>query len=123
VLHEVQENLAEARGYEIRGIAEKDVAARSGADVWIGEFIRFIVGDWLVGEAPKTLRRLDVGVTSSNCQGLERGAHHFLYDFDSVGKTVCLETDALIRVEQGFERWTFVKVGALDGNGLVWHGL
>jgi hypothetical protein len=56
VLHEVQDDFAEARGYEVRGVAEKDVAARSGAEVGVSTFLRFIVRDWFIGEAPATLR-------------------------------------------------------------------
>jgi hypothetical protein len=46
VLHKVQNNFAEARRYEIGGVAEKDVAARSSTNVRVGEFVRFIGGDW-----------------------------------------------------------------------------
>jgi hypothetical protein len=60
VLHEVQNDFAEARGYEIGGVAEKDVAACSGAKVWVGTFLRFIIRDWFIGEAPATLK-LEVG--------------------------------------------------------------
>jgi hypothetical protein len=49
-----------------------------------------------------------------------RGAHHFVYDFYRLAKAVCLETNALIGFEQTVERWIFVKVGALHGNGLIW---
>lgn len=56
VLHEVQNDFAKARGYEIRGVAEEDVAARSGAELGAGTFVRFILRDWLIGEAPTTLR-------------------------------------------------------------------
>jgi hypothetical protein len=38
VLHEVQDDFAEARGYEVRGVAEKDAAARSGAEVGVSTF-------------------------------------------------------------------------------------
>lgn len=97
------------------------MAARLGANVGVDEFVRFIVGDWLVGEAPATLRRLDVGVTSLLSR-LERGAHHFVYNFDRFAKTVCLETNTLIRVEQSFERWMLIKIWALDRDGLIWDG-
>jgi hypothetical protein len=56
VLHEVQDDFAEARGYEIGGVAEKDVAARSGAKFGVGTFLRFVVRDWFIGEAPATLK-------------------------------------------------------------------
>lgn len=48
VLHKVQDYFAEARGDEIRGIAEKDVTANLGANVRIGEMLRFILRDWFV---------------------------------------------------------------------------
>jgi hypothetical protein len=51
----------------------------------------------------------------------ERGAHHFVHDVDCFTKAVCLETDAFIRGEQCVQRWTFVKVGALHRDGVIWH--
>ena len=59
VLHEMQNDFAEAGGYEIRGVSEKDVAARSGARVGVGTFLRFILRDRFIGEAPTTLRRVE----------------------------------------------------------------
>ena len=59
VLHEMQNDFAEAGGYEIRCVSEKDVAARSGAKVWVGTFLRFILRDRFIGEAPMTLRRVE----------------------------------------------------------------
>jgi hypothetical protein len=59
VLHEVQNDFAEAGGYEIRGVSEKDVAACSGAKVGVGTFLRFIVRDWFIGEAPTALGRVE----------------------------------------------------------------
>jgi hypothetical protein len=59
VLHEVQNDFTEAGGYEIRGVSEKDVAARSGAEVRVGTFLRFILRDWFIGEAPTTLGRVE----------------------------------------------------------------
>ena len=56
VLHQVQNDFAKARGYEIRRVAEKDVASRSGAKVRVGTFHRFIIRDWFIREAPTTLR-------------------------------------------------------------------
>jgi hypothetical protein len=48
VLHEVQDDFTEAGRDEIRSVAEKDVTARSGANVGIGELVCFIFGDGFV---------------------------------------------------------------------------
>lgn len=48
VLDEVQDDLAEARGDEVRGVAEEDVALRLGADVGREVFFRFVLGYGLV---------------------------------------------------------------------------
>jgi hypothetical protein len=57
MLHKVQNYLTQPGGYEVRGIAQKDVTARSRTELWIRQFLVLILGDRLVGEAPTTLWR------------------------------------------------------------------
>jgi hypothetical protein len=97
VLHKVQDNLAESGGYEIRGIAKKYITAGSRADLRIREFLGFTIGDWLIREAPATLRRLNVEMIS--CVLMSRMAHHFVHDVDRFAEAIRLETYALIRSE------------------------
>ncbi len=52
----------------------------------------------------------------------KRGAHHFVHDVDGFAQAICLETDTFVRFEQSVQRWTFVKVGPLHRDGLIWHG-
>jgi hypothetical protein len=121
VLHEVHDDFAEAGGYEIRGVSEEDVAARSGAEVGVGTFLGFILRDWVIGEAPSTLRRVEwtLGLAGAIHSTESGGAHHFVHDVDCFTKAVCLETDTFIRVEQSVQRLTLVKVGTLYRDGFI----
>jgi len=95
VLHKVQNNLAKSGRYEIRGIAEKYITARSGADLRNREFLGFIIGDWVMREAPVTLRRLNVDKLCVDASM----AHHFVHDVDRFAEAIRLETYPLIRPE------------------------
>ena len=55
MLHEVQNDLTQPGGYEVRGIAKKDVTARSRTELWIRQLFVLILGDRLIGKAPTTL--------------------------------------------------------------------
>ena len=57
VLDEVEDNLAQAGGYEVGGVAEEDGAAGVGADARVEEFLRLVLRDGVVGEAPFALCR------------------------------------------------------------------
>ena len=60
VLDEVQDDLAQAGGDEVGGVAEEDGAAGVGADARVEEFFRLVLCDGVVGEAPFALCRADL---------------------------------------------------------------
>ena len=59
-----------------------------------------LLRDRFIGEVPAMLRTSELLAIDVHIDERERGAHHFIYDVDRFTKAVCLETDALIGVEQ-----------------------